>query len=709
MSNFRMGRNAIVAGLLVSAMGGGLEARAQTATPGANPPAGGALQLPAVEVEGTAVTAPAGASSTVTREELQQIPATEPGDLLIGIPGVLFQNDGTPGLAVSVRGLQDFGRVNVMIDGARQDFQVSGHGANGSVYVDPALLSGVDVTRGTVSTADGAGAIGGVVNLRTLGIDDVLASGQRYGVTTTDMFGTNSYYGSGMIAGGARLTDNIDAVAAFSMRNSGNYDDGHGNTVPDSFQHLKSGLIKTDVVPGPDQTLQLGAVFYHNDFGLSVEGVTPADSIDSTTATAKYHWAPHGNSLIDLNVGAYFVQTELDEFTPSFVGVTVAPADDTHYHLTTLGGEIDNTSRFVVGPVSASINYGGEYSHDHVSTSDLTGDTGETPGGNRELGGLFAEATAGWNIVRLTGGLRYDLYSLDGSGVNPTAGITNLPAGPFNIDKSASAVSPKVTLAVDPLQGLELYGSYGLGFRPPALTETLMSGAHPGLDFLRFVPNPDLSPEKTHGWEFGTKLDYHNVIAGQDTVSVKGDYFSTRISNYIDQTLIGGAPDPALPFPIPIEGFFYRNTPGETLSEGYELEANYDARWLFGKLAYTNVRTKLGSLDYTAFDQVLTAPPRSVLAATVGLRLLDQRLIIGERTRASSGTIGQLSAETGMAASVPGYVVADLFGSYQVTSNVRLFTSVENLGDRQYFVDALASTPSPGLTAKFGITVAFGR
>ncbi len=65
-----------------------------------------------------------------------------------------------------------------------------------------------------------------------------------------------------------------------------------------------------------------------------------------------------------------------------------------------------------------------------------------------------------------------------------------------------------------------------------------MEGAHPGLGFLRFVPNPDLDPERTHGWEVGSKLAYTNLLAAADTLSFKVDYFRTNISHYIDQTLV---------------------------------------------------------------------------------------------------------------------------------------------------------------------------
>ncbi|HMN85295.1 MAG TPA: TonB-dependent receptor plug domain-containing protein, partial [Bauldia sp.] len=83
-----------------------------------------------------------------------------------------------PAVAVNIRGLQDFGRVNVLIDGARQNFQKSGHSANGSFYFDPEMLQTVDVTRGPVSSVYGSGAIGGVASFTTIDADSLLDPGE---------------------------------------------------------------------------------------------------------------------------------------------------------------------------------------------------------------------------------------------------------------------------------------------------------------------------------------------------------------------------------------------------------------------------------------------------------------------------------------------------------------------------------------------------
>ncbi len=666
--------------------------------------------LPRVAVKGQAASQPQspGASSNVSSAQLEEIPETATSDILLDMPGVYFQNTGAPGLSVSVRGLQDFGRVNVMIDGARQDFMVSGHGADSSVYIDPALLAGIDVTRGTVSTANGAGAIGGVVNLRTLDIDDVLQPNQQYGAMMTGLYGTDQYDGSGMIAAGVRMSPQLGLMGAFSLRSSGSYEDGDSNTVANTGQRLQSGLIKADIVPGADQTLQLGGIFYHNTFGTDAEDLTLDDTVESTTATVKYRWTPSGNPLIDLNAEGSYTGTRLDDLSPAFLAVTEAPPDTTHYDLDTLGFEIDNTSRMGLGAASLAFNYGTEYYHDAETTTDLTGEAGFTPSGARAVASGFGQATLDWSIVQLIGAARYDSYSLDGSGANETGGITSLPAGPFTVDKSAGAASPKITVAVTPVAPWMLYASYGLGFRPPALTETLMEGAHPGLDFLRFVPNPDLEPERTHGWEIGSKLASNGVLEKTDTLSLKVDYFRTGIRNYIDQTLVpSNAIDPTTG--IPIDGYFYENLAGTTVTKGLEVESEYDVHALFVRLAYSNILTELGTPDYTGFDAIVTAPPRSVFSGTVGLRLLSGRLVLGERTRAVSRTIGEISPDTGLATTVPGYGMADLFGSYQITDNVKLFASVENVGNREYFSDALATVASPGRMVKVGFTAALGR
>ncbi|NJO24012.1 MAG: TonB-dependent receptor plug domain-containing protein, partial [Sphingomonadales bacterium] len=115
------------------------------------------------------------AVSYAGKSEVGTFGQLDTGDVLRSMPGTFTrENPQNPGVAVNIRGLEGSGRVNMMIDGVRQNFRFTGHEAQGFAYVDPALLAGVDIARGAVSTVGGAGALVGTANLRTLDVDDIV-------------------------------------------------------------------------------------------------------------------------------------------------------------------------------------------------------------------------------------------------------------------------------------------------------------------------------------------------------------------------------------------------------------------------------------------------------------------------------------------------------------------------------------------------------
>ena len=90
-----------------------------------------------------------GGVSVATRKDLEQHGSSSVSDVLAPMPGVSTEeNANDPAQAVNVRGLQDFGRVAVTIDGARQNFQRTGHNADGMFYFEPEMMQQVTVTRG---------------------------------------------------------------------------------------------------------------------------------------------------------------------------------------------------------------------------------------------------------------------------------------------------------------------------------------------------------------------------------------------------------------------------------------------------------------------------------------------------------------------------------------------------------------------------------
>ena len=170
--------------------------------------------------------------SVVTLEQIQGLQPNRLSGILYQIPGVSVQERGDdPATVINIRGLQDFGRVAVVVDGARQNYQRSGHNANGSFFLDPELVGGVDVVRGPTANIYGSGAIGGVVSFRTKDINDVVRPGERWGVDMTGSGGTNSARGLGSIFGGVRADPNVDVFGGAVYRTQGNYKDGNGTEI----------------------------------------------------------------------------------------------------------------------------------------------------------------------------------------------------------------------------------------------------------------------------------------------------------------------------------------------------------------------------------------------------------------------------------------------------------------------------------------------
>lgn len=118
--------------------------------------------------------------SVITLNNIQTISAKRLSDIFYNVPGVSFQERGdSPESSINIRGLQDFGRVAVVVDGARQNYQRTGHNANGGFFLEPELLGGVEIVRGPTANVYGSGAIGCVVAFRTKDVDDILKPGDE--------------------------------------------------------------------------------------------------------------------------------------------------------------------------------------------------------------------------------------------------------------------------------------------------------------------------------------------------------------------------------------------------------------------------------------------------------------------------------------------------------------------------------------------------
>jgi hemoglobin/transferrin/lactoferrin receptor protein len=347
-----------------------------------------------------------------------------------------------------------------------------------------------------------------------------------------------------------------------------------------------------------------------------------------------------------------------------------------------------------------------------------------TPNGVRTVSGAFAQWKGNYRWLELIGALRYDNYQLKS----------------LAHQASGDHLSPKVTVGVTPINGFTAYGTFAEGYRAPAVTETLVNGAHvsflPGGQppLFTFVPNPSLRPEIGQTKEIGVNLRYDDIAVPGDRLRIKANVFRNDIEDYIELVNFGppvrvcppGAPVRLcnlgiIPL-ITLNSFSlsqYRNI-GEARVEGVEFEGSYDAGNWFVGLSGQHIRGR----DRTADLPLLTVQPDQ-LAATFGVRLLDRKLTMAVRWQAVAAKEASEIPDrdrNGFPDLLPtdAYNLVNLYIGYQPTPDVLASFSIDNLFN-QYYVQYMNAEgqslpgqapafifPSPGVTFKGGLKIRFG-
>ncbi|AZV95077.1 hypothetical protein CBF45_16245 [Bordetella sp. J329] len=681
----------------------------------------------------------------VTTEDLRRLPPRNTSDVLANVSGVFTsQGRSDPGVSVNIWGMQDFGRVNVMVDGTRQNFQKSGHGSNGQVYLDPALLSSVDIEKGPTSTVGGAGMIAGIVNFRTLQIDDVLLPEQTVGGRVQGSTGTNATHFLGHAAIGLRMGEETDFLAAVSRRHLGEFRLGRkggidhyegsnnqnaietplGEPARATNQDIWSGLAKLGWRPSIDHRLQLSYVGYDTKFTngdrLAVSGAAQY-SVRVDTIKLEYDYQP-ANPWISIESSLYYTNTRRHE---ERIANEARPADSfaLDFETNTLGGTLQNTAVVELGKWQLTSRTGGEFFHDwtspkyndHVSDNssrDPAWYEGSTPKGKRTVASAFQSLTFDYDEwLRIAAGLRYDHFWLKGNGQMFMGMVPNemgvRPSSTalytrFEVDRSAYGVAPTLSLAVKPAPWAQLFVNYGEGLRPPAITETMMYGMHV-YNMFPYYPSPGLKEERARTWQFGTNLNFTPGLRPNDALRVKAAWFENRVRNYIVMGAImspiatadcGGMLCPSA----------YVNLNQPAHFRGLDMQVDYDSDDFFANLNVTRVISKLDTADYNPFplgswtgypptsmgssggagstlvDMFYFGPPSLKIGLSGGVRLFDRRLELGARWRLER----PWKEDTQSVWANQTVRTLDLWAGLQATRQLHLGLAVDNVLDRNY-------------------------
>lgn len=596
-------------------------------------------------------------TSVITQQQLNRIQATTAADIFRSTPGVHASLNGDdPATSINIRGLQEYGRVAVTIDGARQDYWRVGHGS-GSFYIDPEMLKQVTVIRGPVSNAYGSGGIGGLVAFETKDAGDFLRDDETWALSEKLRYESNGNGWMTSTVGAYRLNPNFDVIGNINYRDSDAYKNGDGDVVRWTGERVVSGLGKITIRPADGHEIKLGFQRQkYNDIMTGSSGSTSstlsrynAETIVSTY-TGNYTYNPDDNPFWDLSVNAYYSDTDNDQYQ---VWPKASIGKSRYYNVSTTGFRAYNSSRFETAAMSHTLTYGVDY-------YKMRGESDTDNFGNGEqqaYGGVIQWQGDYQKWLELIGALRYDGYRLDGT----TKATNVLPSEDVSVD--GNRVSPRFSVGVTPWDGVQFYGLYSQGYRVPHMQDMFrQNGAHGS----GYEPNLLLKPEVATSYEFGINLRQDGILDAGDQVRAKLNFFHTDVKNYINTVKTGSVTT--------------SENVGDARLRGVELEGTYDNWWGYVNLAasYTDAEMKDGVYK----GESLSNTPLNNLSATLGLKAFEEKLVYGVEYE-SIGKVNR-ALTTGGVKVYPRVDLVNVFANWQVTDNVKLDFGVDNLFNKAY-------------------------
>ncbi|HUL13329.1 MAG TPA: TonB-dependent receptor [Methylococcaceae bacterium] len=212
--------------------------------------------------------------------------------------------------------------------------------------------------------------------------------------------------------------------------------------------------------------------------------------------------------------------------------------------------------------------------------------------------------------------------------------------------------------------GTRIKGSYGTGFKAPSLLQL----------FDPTFGNPDLKPETSRNWDIGLEQSLW-----RERIQLEATYFNNSFEN-----LIKFGPPP----------FFKPENIGQATAEGVEGVVEFrPLEDLSLRGTYTYTRTK----DQDTGQRLLRRPTHK------GSFDADYRFLGKAAVHLNILMVGD--KDDILDTRVPGYVLVNLAGSYDVSKNLQIFARVDNLFDKKY--EEVFGFGTSGIAGYGGVTLSY--
>ncbi len=657
--------------------------------------AAGSIMLSSVLVSATSSPMEANkVASTVnvlTPEQVQASPARETQDMLREIPGVELPRTsssvGGNAQIVSIRGV-DEGRTAVLLDG------IPLTDAWGE-WVDwnrapKSSIERVEVLEGGGSNLYGNGAMGGVISLFSR---PIAPGSYRFSASGGSRDLRSVFVSAGVpVAGPLALALTGDYASGGGYRMTADANAGPIDAASSSIR--RNAIARLEYAPSSTFNAFLSGHLFGDNRSLGTPLSRASRSDGSTEGGINVGRAAAGM----LSVRAWDREMRENNWSTSVSTVSgVARALErvtawTHIPSYDRGVALSWNRRNILGFQSFGVGGDYRYMRGFLDEQDYANNAGNAPtthstyGGNQSLSGIFATGVLVPSpslFVELSA--RFDRWGNNDGFSNDASGAATYP------NATRSAFSPRVGAKYIVNEQFAMHAAIYQAFRAPNLAELYRKS----LGNTISLPNPELKPEYATGYEFGT--DWQPAHWFQ----LKGTIYHTdyRDFNTFVTTSAPGV-SPAT-----------RQRENVTRARGLGGEVYLAVRPVeqldFSASAnFNNTRVKdLGAAASTAtlFEGARVARvPREKGTARIAYHTPAFGLLtLMGRYEGTNTTFGN-------SITLPTFTVFDLSYSRNVMPGLDVFAGIENLFDREYWVNASGSAASPFVSLGLPFTVQVG-
>lgn len=598
--------------------------------------------------------------SIIDAQELYRRQSASVADILRNVPGFAVSRSGGFGSTVQlrVRGAEA-NQVLVLIDGIEANDPAQGSEFNFAHLLNQGIER-IEVIRGPQSALWGSDALAGVVNIITpRGAGRFHASGfAEQGTAAT------RWFGGGLGGASDRLQFRFDGSflesGGYNISRAGDEDDGYEN----GTLTLRAGI---DASPALAIEMVARHTQARNEFddidfvatGLPVDSDLETETVqDLGRAEAK--WSALGGRLEQVVSGS-FTGTDNDNFrdgreTESTRGRKRRAAYQANWLLD--GASPGNSSHV--------LSVAAEYETEEFSQRGPVTPFGD-PNQDREV-----DATA------LAGEYRWRVESLPSLMVSVRHDM-NSDFADATVWRVNSAWVPRR------MPGTRLHAAWGEGSKNPTFSERFGFFADSQVPFFG---NPDLSPERSRGWEAGAEQRFFGDSAG-----LSATYFQERLHGEID----GFVFDPGR------AAFTAVNVKGSSRRQGVEVSVSLD--WS----PDTQIEGMATWLEATQPDAT-GARIEEVRRPRVSAALNANHAFAAGRgnvnlnftySGAQTDTFFPPFPRPPEQVRLDSFVLVAIAGSYRVNETLSLVARVENLLDEEY--EEVLGFRGAGLSAYAGI------